>query len=186
MITVSFSTPLVRLALVCIRRHHAILKTCHPKISAPQAILNERNFATKKKKNDGIKKNKEGQNLAKIDQKGDVLKRFMKMIDAEIDRPPTQSDEVMTRWFEIGRAYNAGMARRHNHIQHDLACKIKMKVLAMESLPRDAGIREAAFRVDEFNPKDHSGSVPLWRHIPSDLPPIKDFDLKDYYQNEQD
>jgi len=154
-------------------------------ISAHSPAVPVRNFGAKKKK----KKNKGGGNPSSgQDNQGasGTVKRLLKMMDSKPDYPPAQSKEVMDRWFEIGRAYNVGMARSNNAVDHDLACKIRIKTLAMESLPSGEGIGMEARRVESFNPKDGSGSVPLWRHIMSDLPPIKNFDLNDYYKDENE
>jgi len=154
-------------------------------ISAPLPTVPVRSFGTAKKKK---KKSKGGGNPSSgQDNQGGsgTVKRLLKMMDSKPDHPPSQSREVMDRWFEIGRAYNVGMARSNNAVDHDLACKIRMKTLAMESLPPGDGVGTEARRVDSFNPKDGSGSVPLWRHIMSDLPPIKNFDLNDYYKDEK-
>lgn len=97
-------------------------------------------------------------------------------------KPPPASPEEMARRAEIGRNYVIGKFKRHNKLQHDLACKIKMKNHAIRMLPRDTMWKEEALKVDVTG----EGMVPKWRRIPVDTPPIPDFDISKFIVRDED
>ena len=84
--------------------------------------------------------------------------------------PPVPEEEARLR-HEIGRNYVIGRFRQHNAIDHDMTCKIHMKMHAIKMLPpRGSPLREAALEIDD------SQVAPLWRNIAVWTPPIPGFD----------
>ena len=84
----------------------------------------------------------------------------------------------MARRFEIGRQYVIGKFKRHNELNHDLTCKIKMKMFAVKMLPRGTRWKEEALKITDEGP-------PLYRHIPLDTPPIPGYKVSDWVRKEE-
>ena len=97
------------------------------------------------------------------------LDLIFRSLDAPVTKPPKPDDEEARRNYEIGRNYVIGMFEQHNALNHDLACKLKLKNFAIKMLPRNSKLKEEALKED-------SSSPPLWRPIPNFTPPIPDFD----------
>jgi len=100
--------------------------------------------------------------------------------DAKPVGPPPADEEEMARRFQVGREYNVGMMRRHNHINHDLNCKIRMKQHAVKMLPKESMWKKEALKLNDSGP-------PLSREcfLP-DYPPIEDFNIDDWFNDEED
>ena len=110
--------------------------------------------------------------------KGDRLTNILiRAIDAKPRTPPKPSKEEAEKRQKIARAYTIGSFKQHNEMQHDLACKLRMKNHAIDMLPKYDDeklgyLKEAAMTVSiekEFMPPYH-------RPIAVDTPPIPDFD----------
>ncbi len=137
-----------------------------------------RSLSTKVKK----KKNKNAQKVdvgsAGRDRMEELLTRGA---DAPSHEPPPASEEEMARRFEIGRNYVIGMFNQHNEIDHDISCKLRIKDHAVQMLPRNSYIKEEALKISD----DDKAVPPLWRHIPSDTPPIPGFDPSEFILEEE-
>jgi len=105
------------------------------------------------------------------------LQLMLSALDAPITKPPPASEEEMERRHEIGRNYVVGKFNRHNELNHDLTCKIKLKQHAIDMLPKNSKLREEALKTDGVGP-------PKWRHIPLDTPPIPGFDPTPFLDKE--
>lgn len=102
-----------------------------------------------------------------------TYKMVVDALDAPVTRPPPASKEEMDRRHKVGRDYVIGCFQSHNALEHDLACKIRLKNHAVKMLPKNSVIRKAAMEVDDEGP-------PKWRHIPVLTPPIPGFDPDDF------
>ena len=112
---------------------------------------------------------------------------LVQAIDAKPQIPPKPSPEEAARRYKVGRQYVIGKFQKHNEIQHDLACKLKLKNWAIKMLPKASDeeygyLREAAMEIN----MEKDGMVPIWRDIPVDTPPIKDFDVSKYTDDEKE
>jgi len=150
-------------------------------IITPASTLSQhttRLFSDKpEKRKTNVKKKKKGkQKEGGHDRNLDVV---LRALDAPITQRPEPSEEEKARNYEIGRNYNIGMYERHNAMNHDLACKMKMKTFAIKMLPRNSRLKEEALKVDNSAP-------PLWRHIPTDTPPIPNFDPSKFIHHDED
>lgn len=125
-----------------------------------------------------VKKKKKGkEKTAGHDRALDLI---LRCLDAPISKEsPEPDEEEKARRFEIGRNYVIGMFERHNEMNHDLACKMKMKTFAIKMLPRNSKLKEEALKIDMSGP-------PLWRHIMADTPPIPGFDPSKFAQRNDD
>jgi hypothetical protein len=101
---------------------------------------------------------------------------LIRAIDAKprLEMPPPSVEE-MKRRHNIANKYVVGMFQRENAINHDLACKLRLKNHAIRMLPKNnshlAYLRHEALKVSmdpEFMP-------PTSRPIPVDTPPIPNF-----------
>lgn len=99
-------------------------------------------------------------------------------LDAPVTKPPPASAEEMERRYQVGRNYVIGNFERHNEMEHDLACKIKLKNHAIKMLPKGTHLRQAALEVDDVGP-------PAWRHIPVWTPPIPGFDPDEFLEGDE-
>ena len=109
--------------------------------------------------------------------KGDRLYNILvKAVDSQPRPRPDFSPEEAAKNSEIGRQYVIGRFKRHNEINHDLACKIRLKQHAIRMMPKlsdELGyLREEALKIDDTE----ESMPPLFRPIPLDTPPIEDFD----------
>jgi len=127
------------------------------------------------------------QNDEEMNVKGDRLTNILiQVIDSKPRPAPKLSKEEVERRHNIGRNYVIGNFKKHNEINHDLACKIKMKNHAIAMLPKKSDkkygyLRDSALSVsidDEFMP-------PFERPIAVDTPPIKDFDPSVFINEEE-
>lgn len=115
-----------------------------------------------------VKKKKKGKE--KTGGHDRVLDTILRALDAPFSKEsPEPDEEEKARRFEIGRNYVIGMFELHNELNHDLACKMKMKRFAIKMLPRNSKLKEEALKIDKSGP-------PLWRPIMADTPPIPGFD----------
>ena len=101
-----------------------------------------------------------------------TYKMVVDALDAPVTKPPPASKEEMDRRHQVGKNYVIGSFESHNALEHDLACKIRLKNHAVKMLPKNSAIRKAAMEVDDEGP-------PKWRHIPVWTPPIPGFDPDD-------
>ena len=109
------------------------------------------------------------------------------VVDAKPRTPPKPSPEEAERRYKVGRQYVIGRFHQHNQVRHDLACKLKLKKWAIKMLPKASDkeygyLREAAMEIN----MEQDGMVPFWREIPTDTPPIKDFDVTKYTDTEKE
>lgn len=100
-------------------------------------------------------------------------------LDAPVSEPPPASDEEMARRHAVGRAYNIGTSERLNELNHDLNCKMKMKQLAVDMLPKDSMWREEALRIDDLD------GPPMWRHVPVWTAPIPGFNPSQFNTDDE-
>lgn len=106
-----------------------------------------------------------------------VYKTLVACLDAPGRKAPRASDEEMARRAEIGRQYVIGNFEQHNELNHDISCKIKMKIFAVKMLPRGSMWKEEALKVTREGP-------PLYRKIPVLTPPIPGFNISDWIKND--
>ncbi len=99
----------------------------------------------------------------------------LRALDAPMRKPPDASPEEMKRRHHVGRNYVIGCFRQHNQENHDLQCKITLKLHAVKLLPKQSKIKEAALVISDEPP-------PAWRKIPTWTPPIEGFDPEEYMQ----
>ena len=136
--------------------------------------IDSRSLSTK------VKKKKKGKNAQKTDDGGGGKDRITELLvrayDAPAIEPPPASEEEMARRHEIGRNYVIGMFNQHNEIDHDINCKLRIKDHAVQMLPRNSYLKEEALKISD----DDESNPPLWRHIPSDTPPIPGFDPSEF------
>lgn len=130
------------------------------------------------KRKTNVKKKKKGKQKDAAG-KDRYLDLILRSLDAPISSPPKPSPEVAQENYEIGRNYVIGMFERHNALQHDLACKLKLKDFAIKMLPKNTRLKEEALKIDKSVP-------PLWRPIPNDTPPIPDFDPSQFIHRDDD
>ena len=105
---------------------------------------------------------------------------LIRALDAKDPIPPPASDEEMARRAEVGRQYSIGMMRRHNDLNHDHSCKIKMKMHAVNMLPKGTMWGEEAMKIDDDN------GPPLTRKMPTWTPPIEGFKVDDWIAEDDD
>jgi len=110
----------------------------------------------------------------------DVL---IRLIDAQPRIPPKPSPEEAERRYNLGRNYVIGKFNQHNDLDHDLACKIKMKQHAIKLLPKandeDFGyLKEAAMKID----MSEETVPPYHRPIAVYTPPIPGYDPSKYIE----
>ena len=161
-----------------------LLKRSLPGLSRPLVILpvgSTRTMAKKPDKKTDKKTDKKG--VAKppqkpgrrFDEPEDTSNRdknaelVIRCLDAPIIHPPPPSKEEAIRRYAVGRASNIGLIEMHNDREHDLACKIKIKMHAVNMLPKYSTLKEKALEEDDIGP-------PLYRPIPKTFPPIENFD----------
>ena len=120
-------------------------------------------------------------------EKGDRISNLLiKAIDSQPRPRPKFSPEEQAKHYEIGRNYVIGNHQVHNELNHDLACKIRLKNHAITMMPRNTDeklgyLKKHAMTVD----MDEESMVPMYRTIPLDTPPIKDFNSRDYLEEEE-
>lgn len=137
-------------------------------------------------------KKKKGKQQTENVGKDRALDIILRALDAPIlKESPKPDEEEMARRYEIGRNYVKGMFERHNEMNHDLACKIKMKNFAIKMLPRNSKLKEEALKVNDgdMDSDDASSSSlgpPLWRPIMADTPPIPGFDPTPFIHRDDD
>lgn len=78
-----------------------------------------------------------------------------------------------------------GRFQMHNEINHDLACKIRLKEHAIRMMPRKEDkmgyLREKALEVDD----SEESMPPLYRPIPLDTPPVEGYDVSQFVTREE-
>jgi hypothetical protein len=107
-----------------------------------------------------------------------ALDVMIRCLDTPARKAPRASDEEMARRAELGRQYVIGKFRQHNELEHDVACKIKMKMFALKMLPRDTAWKTEALKTDGEGP-------PMWRPIPAHTPPNPDYRPEDLISEEE-
>ena len=123
------------------------------------------------------KKKKGKEKTAERDRNLDII---LRSLDAPFSKEsPEPDEEEKARRFQIGRNYVIGMFERHNEMNHDIACKIKMKNFAIKMLPRNSKLKEEALKIDDLGP-------PLWRPIAADTPPIPGYDPSKFVLREEE
>lgn len=120
------------------------------------------------------------------DEKGDRLTNILiRAIDARPRPRPKFSPEEYAKHYEYGRNYVIGRFQVHNEINHDLACKIRLKEHAIRMMPRTGDklgyLREKALEVDG----SEEGMPPMYRPIPLDTPPVEGYDVSQYVAREE-
>lgn len=138
-----------------------------PPVPLACALIVSRSFAAKKKSKVSAVVEEGGRDR--------VTELLIRGFDAAPEKPPPASEEEMTRRHEIGRNYVIGCFNRHNEINHDLNCKIRMKNHAIEMLPRNSWIKDEALKISD----EDDALPPMWRSIPLDTPPIPGFDASE-------
>lgn len=99
---------------------------------------------------------------------------MIRCLDAPMRKEPPISAEEQERRRQIVRRYTMGLFNEHNEREHDLACKIKIKLHAVKMLPNGS-----TWKAEALN--DKSGDMPPeYVHIPFWTPPIPDFDMSKY------
>jgi hypothetical protein len=120
--------------------------------------------------------------VAAKESRGRELDEVIKALDGvgEKKEPVPPSAEEMERRKQVVRNYTIGRFKEHNSVNHDVACKIHLKKHAMNLLPRDTKLKEAAKEINRLH------LIPYWKHIPMWTPPIKDFDPDSIAGNDDD
>ena len=116
-----------------------------------------------------------------------MTKVLIDVIDAKPRKAAKPTKEEAERRHRIGRNYVIGNFKRHNEINHDLACKIKLKNHAIRLLPKKDDpkfgyLKMAAMEID----MGEDATPPYSRPIPMDTPPIPDFDPSRFMVEEED
>ena len=116
-----------------------------------------------------------------------MTKVLIDVIDAKPRKAAKPSKEEAERRHRIGRNYVIGNFKRHNAINHDLACKIKLKNHAIRLLPKKDDpkfgyLKKAAMEID----MGEDATPPYSRPIPLDTPPIPDFDPSRFMGEKED
>lgn len=127
------------------------------------------------------KKNKEKNVDEGVSLKDEQMQMVIRCLDAPMPPKPQLTDEQKEKHFNAGRNYVIGKFKNHNEMNHDLACKIKLKQHAIKMLPKDEGTtwKEEALKIDE------DSFPPLWRNIPTDFPPMEGFDAEKFMDEEK-
>jgi len=113
---------------------------------------------------------------SKGSEKDRLTQVLIRAIDAKPREEPTPSKEEAARRHEIGTNYVIGNFKRHNEVNHDLACKIRLKNNAIKMLPKNSMIREDALKINI----DDESCPPLSRLIPMETPPIPGFQASEF------
>jgi hypothetical protein len=106
-----------------------------------------------------------------------IYNTLVACLDAPGRKAPRASDEEMARRAEIGRQYVIGCFQQHNELNHDISCKIKMKIFAVKMLPRGTMWKEEALKITNEGP-------PLYRKIPVLTPPIPGYNVSDWIKED--
>ncbi len=126
----------------------------------------------------------DGGGESKKDRLTDILVKFL---DAQPRSPTPPSPEEAQRRHTIGRNYVIGSFNRHNDIEHDLACKIKLKQHAIALLPSKGDEEFGYLRNEALKVDMGEGAVPpYYRPIAADTPPIPGFDPSLYINEEEE
>lgn len=151
-----------------------------PSTSVP--LQSVRSFAASKKQSKNKKVSTGGSGDSAEDVKDKEYNLLVRCIDAPFRKPPKPTPEEAQRRMALGKEYVSKTFQQHNEREHDLACKLRMKLLAMQMLPRDTMWRKEALTVTMDG--DEDGCPPLWRRIPTDYPPIEGYNLDDWIAKE--
>lgn len=161
-----------------------LLKRSLPGHSRPLVLLTVGTNRTMAKKTDNkadkktdkkVVPNAAKKPVRRFDEPEDISTRdknaelVIRCLDAPIILPPPPSKEEAIRRYAVGRASNIGLVEMHNDREHDLACKIKIKIHAVAMLPKHSTLKEKALEEEDVGP-------PLYRPIPKTYPPIENFD----------
>jgi len=129
------------------------------------------------------KKEKKSAGGKKGGGRDEQINLLARALDVKPDGPPPPSEEELARRAEIVKAYTKGNFEFHNDINHDLANKIKLKNHAIKMLPREHNWKKEAVKISMA--KGDIGP-PYGRHIPTDYPPVKDFDETVFLQTKEE
>lgn len=133
-----------------------------------------RSFAKQKAAAATAKKNKDQQAKAPVNTGRDKdLELVLAALNAPMRVEPEISAEEKARRYEIGRNHVIGRFRQHNEIHHDLACKIHLKMHAVNMLPKGSWLKEEAMKVDDEGP-------PRWRNLAAWTPPIPGYNPSEF------
>jgi hypothetical protein len=91
---------------------------------------------------------------------------FSRCLNAKKAIEPPISEEEKLRRYNVGRNYVIGNFNLHNEIQHDLSCKMKLKTLAIQMLPRGTVWKEEALRLPNPSTIDLEMFPPVNRSLP--------------------
>jgi len=127
----------------------------------------------KKKKNKGA-----DSKLDEGSKKDPEIQMLIRCIDTPQPPKPKLTDEQKERHYNAGKNYVIGKFNEHNALNHDLACKIKLKQHAIKLLPKDEGTtwKEDALKIEVTR----ESFPPLWRNIPTEFPPIPGFNPEEF------
>lgn len=120
------------------------------------------------------------------EEKGDRLTNILIRAINSRPRPrPKFTPEEYAKHYEYGRNYVIGRFQVHNEINHDLACKIRLKEHAIRMMPRRDDklgyLREKALEVDD----DEDSMPPMYRPIPLDTPPVEGYDVSQFVARDE-
>jgi hypothetical protein len=162
-----------------------LIAMSHRQSSKPH-IKSIYNFSSKAKASVPPKKQKKkvskgggaGKKDVGISDSDKIYKTMVACLDAPGRKAPRASDEEMARRAAIGRQYVIGSFEQHNELNHDISCKIKMKIFAVKMLPRGTMWKEEALKITPEGP-------PLYRKIPLLTPPIPGYKVSDWVKLEE-
>jgi len=124
----------------------------------------------------GAKKKKKGgqSEEAQKSQEQKDIDNIIKCLDAPMRMEPPITAEEQERRRQIVRNYTIGRFEEHNEREHDLSCKIKMKLHAIKMLPNNTKLKKEALNEDGGDDPPYGKGFPMW------TPPIPGFNPSDY------
>jgi len=122
-------------------------------------------------------KSRKGASLDTAEEK--ALDVMVRCLDTPPRKAPPAPPEEMARRAELARQYVIGRFKQHNEIEHDLACKIRLKRWALRMLPRETKWKEEALKFNNSGP-------PPWRLIPTDTPPNPNYNPDDWVSSDEE
>jgi len=108
------------------------------------------------------------------------LDNIIAALDAPIRYEPPITVEEQERRRQIVRNFCIGNFQRHNEMEHDLSCKMKVKLHAIRMLPQQSKLKKAALDTDVGD------EPPNWKGFPVWTPPIPGYNPMDYEEYMQD
>mmetsp|Transcript_19285 Transcript_19285/g.27132 ORF Transcript_19285/g.27132 Transcript_19285/m.27132 type:complete len:184 (-) Transcript_19285:62-613(-) len=141
---------------------------------------NTRHLSAKAKKGKKAKKTSVSTDGGGADTRNRITDILIRAFDAKPRTPPEPSEEEKQRRIKIGRDYGIFMFQRQNAINHDLACKIRMKRQAIKMLPRGSWLKEEALKID----MTEETLPPFYRPLLTYTPPIPGYNPSDFIAKE--